>query len=173
MRVRRLNDVRIYNSYGVIRVNGCDFLFDLEDLPLVNSRQWYVDKHGYLTSSYYYNGRRCFASFHRLVMHAKKGEFVDHRDRKKFDNRRNNLRVCRPEENNRNRGLRCTNKSGVTGVFFDRERGKWTADISFNHKRIFLGRFENKEDAIKARLEKETELFGDFAPQRLLAKEAS
>jgi hypothetical protein len=35
-------------------------------------------------------------------------------------------------------------------------------------KQIHLGMFENKEDAIKARLEAEAKYFGDFAPQRHL-----
>ena len=65
-----------------------------------------------------------------------------------------------------NRGLCSSNTSGVTGVFFDRERQKWVASITYNHKRMLLGRFASKEDAVLARLTKEAELFKEFAPQR-------
>ena len=41
----------------------------------------------------------------------------------------------------------------------------------FNHKRIFIGRFQKKEDAIVARLEAEVHLFGEFAPQWEMYKE--
>lgn len=46
---------------------------------------------------------------------------------------------------------RRTNKSGVTGVWYDSRRNKWCAEIMLRRKKIFLGRYENKEDAIKAR----------------------
>lgn len=62
-------------------------------------------------------------------------------------------------------GLYSTNTSGVTGVFYDKEREKWVASITYDHKRKLLGRFTSKDDAIKARLDKEAELFKEFAPQ--------
>ena len=42
------------------------------------------------------------------------------------------------------------------------------ARIVLNKKDIYLGRYSNKEDAIKARLEAEIKYFGEFAPQRHL-----
>lgn len=46
---------------------------------------------------------------------------------------------------------RTDNVSGVTGVFQDRKNGKWIAYISCQRKRHFLGVFEKKEDAVRAR----------------------
>lgn len=43
------------------------------------------------------------------------------------------------------------NKSGYIGVSYDNTREKWVAQISFKKKHYFLGRFDKKEDAIKAR----------------------
>lgn len=143
-------------------------MFDLDDLPIVESRSWYKDKDGYLASSYFFNNRRCFVMFHREVMHAMSGQWVDHKNRDKTDNRKYNLRCCERTENNRNRSRFSTNTSGVTGVFFDKERNRWVADITYNHKRICIGRYALKQDAIIARLEKEAELFKEFAPQRAL-----
>ena len=45
------------------------------------------------------------------------------------------------------------------------------ARIVLNKKDIYLGRYSNKEDAIKARLEAEIKYFGEFAPQRHLFKQ--
>ena len=101
-------------------------------------------------------------------MQAKPGQFVDHINKNRADNRKHNLRCCRRAENDRNRGTYSTNTSGVTGVYFDKRRNKWVASISFDKKRTFIGRFATKEDAIQARLEKEAELFKEFAPQRAL-----
>lgn len=54
------------------------------------------------------------------------------------------------------------NKSGIIGVYWDKSRGKWKADIKFKSKKYNLGRFEFIEDAIEARKEAEKRIFGDF-----------
>ena len=56
----------------------------------------------------------------------------------------------------------------MTGVYFDKQRNKWVASISYNKKRTLIGRFASKEDAVRARIEREAELFKEFAPQRAL-----
>ncbi len=160
--------VKLLSTHGVLCIGTSEFLFDIEDLPLIESRSWYRDKDGYLVSSYFYNGRRRFVRFHRIVIRAKEGQFVDHINKNRADNRKQNLRCCNRAENDRNRNPYSTNTSGVSGVYFDRQRGKWTASISYNKKRLFIGRFVDKDDAIRARLEKEAELFKEFAPQRAL-----
>lgn len=160
-----MGSIRLLSSHGVLQLAATEFFFDLEDLPLIESRSWYRDKDGYLVSCYYFNGRRRFVRFHRIVMKAKPGQFVDHINKDRADNRKQNLRCCNRSENARNRGLYSTNTSGVTGVFYDKEREKWVASITYNHKRKLLGRFASKDDAIRARLDKEAELFKEFAPQ--------
>lgn len=160
--------VELFDTYGILRIGLSSFLFDLDDLPVIESRSWYADKDGYLTSSYYYLGVLRIVRFHRIVAHPKPGQRVDHRNKNRADNRKQNLRCCSPAENNRNRGLYSTNTSGITGVAFDKKREKWVATIMFNHKRIFIGRYQWKEDAIAARLKTEAQLFGEFAPQKLM-----
>lgn len=157
--------VKLLDEYGVLNINGTEFLFDIEDFPVINSRNWYVDKDGYLASSYIYNGRRCFAMFHRIIMNAQKGQVVDHINRNRADNRKVNLRCCSKFKNNLNRGRRSTNTSGVIGVHYDSKRDKWIANITYGKRRIFIGRFISKDEAVKARLHKEAELFKSFAPQ--------
>lgn len=51
------------------------------------------------------------------------------------------------------------NKSGHKGVWWDANRGKWCAYIQVHGERVFLGRFWEKEDAIKARELAEEEYF--------------
>lgn len=45
--------------------------------------------------------------------------------------------------------------SGVSGVSFERRKKKWRAQIFLKGKNHFLGYFDRKEDAIKARVEGE------------------
>jgi len=52
-----------------------------------------------------------------------------------------------------------TNTSGVKGVTWDKQTGKWRALIEFQGKRKSLGRFENIADAIQARKNAEEKYF--------------
>ena len=164
----KFNKIIIDGECGKIYVNGKQFLFDTEDLQLLKDKYWYEDDYGYLTHCFVNNKKNNYIKFHRLVCKAKKGEFVDHINKNKNDNRKCNLRICLHKENDRNSSLRCTNKSGVTGVYFDKSRNKWCARITYDFKSIFLGRFEDKKDAIKARLIGEKKFFKNFAPQKEL-----
>ena len=49
------------------------------------------------------------------------------------------------------RHLLSNNTSGYTGVYRDRRTGKWCAQITFKKKTYYLGTYEKKDDAIKAR----------------------
>ena len=65
--------------------------------------------------------------------------------------------------------LRSTNTSGVAGVYFDKQRKKWTASITVDGKTIHFLRHDNKIDAVKDRLEAELQYYGpQLAPQRYL-----
>ena len=63
------------------------------------------------------------------------------------------------------------NKSGVTGVYWEKRNSAWCAFISINGKQKWLGRFKCKEEAIKARLEAEYKYYNEFSPQKYLFKE--
>lgn len=58
--------------------------------------------------------------------------------------------------------IRKTNTSGTTGVWFDSTRQMWTAEIMFKKKKYRLGRYKDKQDAIKARKLAEEKIFGEF-----------
>lgn len=57
---------------------------------------------------------------------------------------------------------RSTNTSGITGVWWDKAREVWCAEIIFQRNKIYLGRFRNKYDAEDARLEAEEFYFGTY-----------
>ena len=64
----------------------------------------------------------------------------------------------------RDRKTRSDNTSGVRGVYYIQRAKRWVAQITFRGKTTYLGCFENKEDAIEARLKAER-LFEDFLGQ--------
>jgi hypothetical protein len=88
--------------------------------------------------------------------------YVDHIDNNRSNNRIDNLRWVTTSENNYNMSIKKTNKSGVKGVYWEKKRNKWRADIKKNGVHFTIGRYVNKEDAIKARQLKAQELFGEF-----------
>lgn len=52
--------------------------------------------------------------------------------------------------------------TNTSGVQWDSSKNKWKAEIEFKGKRYYLGRFDLKEDAINARKEAESNMFGAF-----------
>ena len=99
------------------------------------------------------NEERCLA--HRLAWMYVYGEWppgeIDHINRVRSDNRIANLRVCNRLQNCNNKNLNSNNKSGASGVYFERESGKWCSQVRHQGKQIRIGRYDSKDDAIKAR----------------------
>jgi hypothetical protein len=100
---------------------------------------------------------------HRIVLNAQDGQFVDHSNEDKLDNRKTNIRICTQIENKRNVGIRKNNKSGFKGVFFWKDRNKFTSQIWFEKKKIHLGVFINPIDAARAYNDAALKYHGEFA----------
>lgn len=103
---------------------------------------------------------------HRLILKCESGLDPEHKNGNGLDNRLSNLRPATSGQNNCNSPARCTNKSGVKGVYFEKFTGRWRAEITVNYKPIKLGRFARLEDARKAREDAEDTYQGDFSYRR-------
>jgi len=77
---------------------------------------------------------------------AQSGE-IDHINQDKLDNRAANLRDVSKSINQRNGTRKANNTSGVTGVTWHKQRGKWCAQASINGKHHHLGLFDDIEEA--------------------------
>lgn len=75
---------------------------------------------------------------------------VDHRNLDRTDNRISNLRLASSSQNKSNATKRARNKSGIKGVCWHRQRGKWHAQIQKNYKHRSLGLFDCKHEAGRA-----------------------
>lgn len=80
----------------------------------------------------------------------------------RYDNRKCNLRKVTRSQNNMNRHIGKNNKSSVKGVYWHTRDKKWCAQIGYNGKHIYLGRFENFDDAVAARKDAEEKYFKEF-----------
>ena len=98
------------------------------------------------------NGENFLA--HRVIwklFHGRNPVGIDHINGNGLDNRIANLREATIAENNKNSSIPSHNTSGVVGLSWDKGRNKWEAYISVGDKKVTLGRFTNKDDAIEAR----------------------
>lgn len=80
---------------------------------------------------------------------------IEHDNRNRQDNRIVNLLDKTNQQNSMNSKLYSTNTSGYTGVYFNRKNLKWCSKIKYKGEEIWLGSFDNIEDAAKARKEAE------------------
>lgn len=79
------------------------------------------------------------------------GMEIDHINGDGTDNRILNLRLVTKRENNFNKRKPSNNTSGHNGVAWDKNRQKWMASIRIDRKNIFLGRYDEIDDAVRAR----------------------
>ncbi len=87
---------------------------------------------------------------HRVIMNAPSGTIVDHKDCDGLNNTKSNLRFATSAENNRNCRKRNNTSSKYKGVRRYKKRNKWEATITCNYRRMYLGYFDNEEDAARA-----------------------
>jgi len=150
-------------------------IIDKDDFEKIKDYRWYSsggNNKKYVMTSSFGNPRKKI-QLHRVIMNVENDNSVeiDHIDRNPLNNKKSNLRICKHSENSRNTSIPKNNKSGFTGVFFTNSLKKWTAKIEYNKKQIVLGNYNNKEDAVIARLKGELKYFKEFAPQRHLFKQ--
>lgn len=153
------NTYQFMDNYVIGYTNkGEEFYFDLEDYAIVSNYTWLI-KRGYVEST---DADHKVISLHRIVTNVKDGEMIDHINHDTKDNRKNNLRICNSSKNQMNKKLQINNKSGKTGVFWDKQRNAWKSQISVNKERINLGWYDVFEDAVKIRIEAEEKYFKEF-----------
>ena len=90
-------------------------------------------------------------------------DMIDHKDQNTLNNCRHNLRAATRSQNGHNCGTPKNNKTGVKGVSFCKQTGKYRAVIVVDCKYIHLGRFDTLPEAEKVVIAKRKELVGEFA----------
>jgi hypothetical protein len=88
---------------------------------------------------------------------------IDHANRDMSDNRFANIREARRSENNANMRRPKDNTSGFKGVSWAKKNCKWRAQIRVDYVTIYLGLFDNPEEAHTAYYDAAQFHFGKFA----------
>lgn len=134
--------------------SGEEMLCDIEDWDKLKGYTWRMNKQGYASAAINKRQKR----FHVKVMGRKNGYVIDHKDRDKLNNQRNNLRFVTKSGNAVNSKLSKNNTSGVKGVRKARS-GRWVACLMLNGKNIYLGTYDTIEEAAEARRKGEEKYF--------------
>jgi hypothetical protein len=149
-------EMLLYNSFG-IEINRT--IVDLDKIEKIKIYKWYFNKHnGYVEGVV--NDK--VIGLHRFIMDANDNIEIDHKDTNKLNNRCLNLRTATRIQNMHNIAKKRDNTSGVVGVCWNKEKGKWKAQIKDNGKNKFLGYFYDIHEAEKVRIRAEKEIQKEF-----------
>lgn len=159
-------------SYLTVKYKGKDFQYkiDKDDKEEIIDKKWHRNYGGYA----YTCSIKPRTMLHRLIMKAmlEKGKVVDHINGDRLDNTLKNLRVVTQRENviNTSRYSYSKNKRGnlPKGVSMISEKRlkespntkKYRAYITKDYKHIWMKSFSTLKEALKARKEKELEVYG-------------
>lgn len=136
---------------------------DDEDYIWLNQWQWMRSSHGYAIS-YIYGAGKCRRIFmHRLILGAKPGQFVDHRNQNRLDNQRCNIRFATKSQNAMNMRKPKGTSSRFKGVYWCRQQKKWKVQCGTSKQRGYVGSFADEHLAALMYDFWALERYGDFA----------
>ncbi len=138
-------------------------IVDDEDFDSLNRFKWYCSDTGYAQRDGQMKdgirGNRIH--MHRAILKVKSKVWVDHKNRKTLDNRKQNLRLCKIGKNQWNLKIHKDNQSGFKGV--SRVKYGWRALIAKHRKDYYLGTFKTPKLAAAAYDKAARKLHGSFA----------
>lgn len=148
-------------------------LIDLADLTAVRPHRWHCfdtvtagSRHSNRRGRRYVatncGGRR--VALHRFILGdpPAAGMVPDHISGNGLDNRRGNLRWATPSQNNINRHTP-TGPSGLVGVYWDKIKRRWTAEVYADGQRVHRSRHRDKTQAGRTRDRMAMLFQGEFA----------
>jgi len=165
-------DLDSYN-YGVGWTgNGTMFKFDKSDFELIYPYRWNINPDWNYIAAHETDDHSKAVYLHRLIMGVHGMDYkqiqVDHKNGDPTDCRRENLRICNPFDNAKNKKMYKNNKTGVQGVYWDNRKQKYIATAyNNNHKQVAFS-FDNLDDAITKRKELENLYYGEYSRDKSL-----
>lgn len=155
---RQINEIYYELDYAYILLTKDNItkkvLFDIDDVDKIKKYKWHLHlrkkdmRYDVCTNTYGNHKNRKYINMPRFLLNCSNNLSIDHINHNTLDNRKVNLKICTTYENNQNKR---NNKSGCVGVCWDKTRQKWR--VMINKKNI--GRFDNFDEAVKARKEAE------------------
>lgn len=132
-------------------------LIDNENIEKIKDYKVYLDNQGYATVSIR-NKKIHLPEF--LFGELPEGKHYSYVNKDSRDCRKKNIIIVDSKEIVRRSKLSRRNKTGVKGVFLNKNTGKYNAYIGHEGKSYYLGTFESLEEAKQARQIAEEKLWG-------------
>lgn len=136
---------------------------DVEDIPKVEGFNWNSSGCGYAHRRL--KGKILY--LHRFINNSTPGEFTDHINGDKLDNRKNNLRSATNAQNLFNMKPHKDGSSQYKGVYWAKGKGKWRARIQAEGRGRHIGYYECEEDAALAYDREAIKYFKNYARPNL------
>ena len=135
------------NYYKGYTSKNEEFLFDKDIFDVVSKSYWRSNR-GYIYTGADNTASSVYIALHHLVMgKPTNGKEIDHINRNPSDNRRENLRVVTHLENMQNLSKNKTNTSGVSNVYYNKQRNKYFGRFRYNNKIYYTKFCDNMHDA--------------------------
>lgn len=143
------NNIVIYGDHAEIEIISKGITtyveISLEDVNKVKEHRWFITQ-GYTNSA-------TAGSLHRFIVKPEPGYVVDHIDRNKLNNRRENLRAISPISNSMNRSDSQFPVAGITVT----PQNKYRVRLRYREVCVLDKCFSTANEAIRARLIAEIE----------------
>jgi hypothetical protein len=130
---------------AIIVIQGETCIFDDEDEAVVKKYKWWLSNGYALTKIKWTDGRRRTIGMHRIILGDPPTPSIDHLNRNKLDNRKENLIACSDAANNKNKPIEKGKLSKYRGV--SRHRNKWQVVLRIEGKPKWIGIYKTEEEA--------------------------
>jgi len=141
-------EIDMYNRQNLVIGT---MLISQEDFHLVDSKKVALAKNGYPVIKH----KNTVRSVHVLVLPVKQGNYVDHINHNKLDNRRENLRETTP--------LQSAQNMKAVGTVYNKTKRRWLVGITVNKVRHYVGSYKTKEEAVLYYRDAIKTYFGEYA----------
>lgn len=137
-------------------------IIDIEDIEKVKKHKWHLTNTGYVIGYSKENGTKFL--LHTYLKGIEDGKVIDHIDGNKLNNRKYNLRHVTHSLNCLNKKIQKNNSTGKKGVskITKGNQIRYSASMIYEKRKYYLGVYDNFEEAVYARQQKEVELLGEM-----------
>lgn len=151
----------------IMLTRGKCAIVDVDDFLLLAPYKWFA--HRWPNGKGFYAARRRTLAdgpgsqlmlMHKIICQTPDGYHTDHINHDGLDNRKENLRILSPSENQANQKTG-RGRSGYRGVTKVPRCARWQARITKNRVEYYIGIFKTPEEAAIAVDAKGKELFGE------------
>ncbi len=158
-------EVQLLGNFGENKL----FKISKTDYPMIMDYKWYLNSNGYPYT--FGKGSINFGkrgkTLHKFLFRKQrieKGYVIDHINRNKLDNRRENLRIITQKENSYNRTKNSNSNNTYKGVKLDKKTlGTYKAIVTKDNIKYEIKDIPDEESAAKIYDMMAEELFGEYA----------